>query len=92
MKGAAFSGHMTVAILLQILDDVRSGITEVLVHPGLPDESLRTQYCHWEGFSWGSDLQAVTDPQVIARCLREDITLTNFAKLTKSHSHPIPLQ
>lgn len=84
MRGAAFSGHMTVAILLRILDDVRSEITEVLVHPGLSDEGLRTRYRHWDGFSWGSDLQAVTDPRVIERCLHGDIALTSFAGLAES--------
>jgi predicted glycoside hydrolase/deacetylase ChbG (UPF0249 family) len=84
MRGTAFSGHMTVLNLLRILDNARSGITEVLVHPGLSNESLRTRYRHWDGFSWDSDLQAVTDPRVIARCFKGDITLTSFARLIKS--------
>ena len=83
MRGTTFSGHMTVATLLQILNDVQSGVTEVLVHPGFPDESLRNRYSHWEGFIWGSDLQAVTDPRVIARCSKEDIKLVSFRNLNR---------
>jgi hopanoid biosynthesis associated protein HpnK len=78
-RGFAFSGRLTTERLLAILDTLRPGLTEVMVHPGLPDEDLQHRYRHW-GFKWEAEFRALTDPLVIARCQRRDFTLTSFAR------------
>ncbi|MFQ5803912.1 MAG: ChbG/HpnK family deacetylase [Candidatus Methylomirabilales bacterium] len=79
VKGFAFSGRMTTSRLLAILETLRPGLTEVMVHPGLPDEDLRRRYCGWGDFNWETELHALTDPLVVARCRRGDFTPTSFA-------------
>jgi hopanoid biosynthesis associated protein HpnK len=78
VRGFAFSGQMTPVRLLSILKTIGPGLTEIMVHPGLPDEDLRKCYRQWKGFSWEQDYEAVTDPSVIKFCAEGGITLTNF--------------
>ena len=80
VRGFAFSGRMTRSRLLEILGTLRPGLTEVMVHPGLPNEDLRRQYWAWGDFGWEAELYALTDPLVAARCQQGDFTLTNFAE------------
>ena len=79
MRGFAFSGRMTAPRLLSILNNVHPGLTEVMVHPGLPDEDLRRRYVKWKGFSWEEDLEAVTNREVIDLCRAGGFTLSSFA-------------
>lgn len=78
VRGFAVSGRMTTPHLLAILESLRPGLTEIMVHPGVFNTDLQERYRHWE-FRWESELRALTDPQVIARCRYGDIALTNFA-------------
>ncbi len=78
VRGFAFSGRMTTSRLLAILETLPPGLTEVMVHPGLPDEGLRRRYWEWGDFGWETELRALTDPLVVARCRRGDFTLTSF--------------
>ncbi|MFQ5801323.1 MAG: ChbG/HpnK family deacetylase [Candidatus Methylomirabilales bacterium] len=79
VRGFTFSGRMTTSCLLAILETLRPGVTEVMVHPGIPDEDLRGRYREWEDFGWEAELRALTDPLVVERCRRGDFTLTSFA-------------
>ena len=79
IRGAALSGRMTISRLLEIIDSLRPGLTEVIVHPGLRNEELRRRYPGWGGFDWESDLRAVTDREVLSRCQRGDFVLASFA-------------
>ncbi len=80
VRGFAFSGHMTTQRLLAILETPRPGLTEVMVHPGLPDRDLKHRYSRWGAFGWESELRTLTDPRVIARCRSGDFTLTSFVE------------
>jgi len=79
LGGLAFSGRMTAPRLLSILNNVDPGLTEVMVHPGLPDEDLRRRYIQWNGFSWEQDFEAVTNRDVVDLCRGGRLTLTSFA-------------
>ncbi len=79
LRGCSYSGHMTTSRLLEILDSLQPGLTEVMVHPAFPSVDLRRQYWGWEGFDWGSELNALTDPRVLSRCRRGDFVVTSFA-------------
>jgi predicted glycoside hydrolase/deacetylase ChbG (UPF0249 family) len=78
VRGFAFSGRLTTSRLLAILATLRPELTEIMVHPGIPDEDLQQRYRQWE-FEWEAELRALTDPQVVARCRDGDFTLTSFA-------------
>jgi predicted glycoside hydrolase/deacetylase ChbG (UPF0249 family) len=78
VRGFSFSGHMTPLRLLSILNSVEPGLTEVMVHPGMPDPDLRQRYAGWGGFGWYGDLQALTDTEVLEVCRRGDFVLCNF--------------
>lgn len=80
VRGFAFSGRMTPARLLSILKTIGPGLTEIMVHPGLPDEDLRRRYQQWKGFSWEQDYNAVTNAAVIEFCAEEGVTLTSFVR------------
>lgn len=77
-RGFAFSGHMTAPRLLSILKNVGPGLTEIMVHPGLPDEDLRKRYARWKGFSWEQDFEAVTNSEVVELCRRGEFALASF--------------
>jgi hopanoid biosynthesis associated protein HpnK len=79
LGGLSFSGRMTVPRLLAILNSVSPGLTEIMVHPGLPDEDLRRRYVKWKGFSWEQDFEAVTNSEVIDLCRGGEFTLASFA-------------
>jgi predicted glycoside hydrolase/deacetylase ChbG (UPF0249 family) len=80
VRGSAFSGRLTTARLLSILETLRPGMTEILVHPGIQNEDLLRRYGHWE-FDWAAELRALTDALVITRCRRGDFTLTRFSEM-----------
>jgi len=79
VRGFAFSGGMTAPRLLSILNNVGPGLTEIMVHPGLPDEDLRRRYARWKGFSWEQDFEAVTNSEVIGLCQGDGFVLASFA-------------
>jgi hopanoid biosynthesis associated protein HpnK len=83
VRGFAFSGHMTAPRLLSILNDIDPGLTEIMVHPGLPDEDLRKRYPQCEGFSREQDFEAVTNREVIDLCRVGAFTLASFAGLQR---------
>jgi len=79
--GFAFSGRLTTSRLIAILETLRPGLTEVVVHPGIPDKDLKQRYRHWE-FEWEAELRALIDPLVLARCRRGDFTLSSFSGMS----------
>lgn len=84
LRGFAFSGRLTTSRLLAILETLPPGLTEVVVHPGLPDKDLRSRYCGWGDFGWEAELLALTDPRVVARCRQGDFALTSFARASQN--------
>lgn len=79
VKGAELSGRMTGDALLRLLGGVRTGLTEILVHPGEDDPDLHRRYGHWYWFDWRAELEAVTDERVQACCRQGTVQLTRFS-------------
>ena len=79
VRGTEFSGRMTGDLLLHLLQTVRPGLTELLVHPGEGDPDLAQRYGHWRGFDWAGELAAVTDERVRAYCHQGAVLLTRFS-------------
>jgi len=76
VKGVLNSGRMTEAYILNILDGLQDGITEIYFHPGiLPDEEITRRmpdYRHAE------ELAALTSPLVKQKIRQLGIQLKNY--------------
>jgi predicted glycoside hydrolase/deacetylase ChbG (UPF0249 family) len=62
--------------LLELLDDLQPGLTELMVHPGYSDDEAAS----WDSYTWPREreLAALTDRKVRARLSAGDLTLTHF--------------
>lgn len=76
VKGLLNSGRMTEDYLLNALDILQEGLTEIYFHPGChPDDELRhwmPDYCH------EAELSALTSPRVKEKTARLGIRLRNY--------------
>ena len=65
--------------LLALLDRLESGVTELMVHPGYPDDALKG----WVRYGAGREreLAGLTSAAVRARLARGDIALVGFGEL-----------
>ncbi|MDF2568472.1 MAG: chbG [Sporomusa sp.] len=79
--GMLAGGSMEEGFLLNIINSLPSGITEIMVHPGLDNDILSPVF-PW-GYHWQKELAAVTSPRV-ADCLKQrEIELVSFASVNK---------
>jgi hopanoid biosynthesis associated protein HpnK len=65
--------------LLAILEKLPEGTTEIMVHPGLDNETLDAAY-HW-GYQWQAELEALRSPEVLALLKQKQIALINYRDL-----------
>jgi len=84
VKGVLNSGRMTGEYLLNILDDLKDGLTEIYFHPGiLPDDEIRRRmpdYRHMD------ELAAITSPAVSGKLKGLSIELVNYRGDRKEHA------
>jgi hopanoid biosynthesis associated protein HpnK len=83
VKGLNQSGRMTASALLDILECVEPGLTEIMVHPGTDNRELQRLYCSgpWRGFDWEGELAALLDWRVVERCRNGAFRLARFGNL-----------
>jgi chitin disaccharide deacetylase len=74
MVGLFESGALTEERLLNMLDELPDGVSELLCHPGRVDQACRERYGHWN-FQWEDELRALTSPLVRERLLANGIQL-----------------
>lgn len=75
--GVVAAGGLTVEKLTRILDDVE-GLTELVCHPGLGDETLGAAY-DW-GYGWDRETAALCDPRMRSALGARGIGLTGFSR------------
>jgi chitin disaccharide deacetylase len=63
LTGLFESGVLTENRLLNIVDSIRSGTTELVCHPGKEDAPCRERYAHWD-YHWEAELKALTSHAV----------------------------
>jgi len=80
--GMLAGGSMEERLLLNIINNLSAGITEVMVHPGIDEAALNSIF-NWQ-YHWQQELQAVTSCQVASRLQQENIELVSFARLSNS--------
>jgi len=59
--GIAHSGHNTVEIVLNELQDSRAQTIELVVHPAFSTDSLRSRYGHWN-YDWEAERTMLMNP------------------------------
>ena len=78
--GLAWTGGWTKGALLDILDDLPPGCTELMVHPGktmgLAQEPTRLVESREE------ELRILTDPEIKQRCCDLNVRLENYRDLS----------
>lgn len=74
--GAALSGFLTPELLLETLETLPVGLTELMVHPG-----TKAAESGFEGPDREREVQALTDPRVKPMLKKLGIELTHFGKL-----------
>jgi hopanoid biosynthesis associated protein HpnK len=76
VKGVLNSGRMTEGYILDILDGLKDGLTEIYFHPGiLPDPEISRRM---PDYRHGEELAAITSPVVRERLKELQITVTNY--------------
>ncbi len=65
--------------MLKLIENLRDGTTEVMLHPGT-DNKILQDFCQWN-HDFEAELAAVTSPKVLAALEAENISAVNFAAL-----------
>lgn len=76
VKGVHNSGRMTEEYLLNIIDDLQDGLTEIYFHPGImPDAEI---LCRMPCYRHQEELAAITSPLVKQRLQQLQIQVQNY--------------
>ncbi len=65
--------------MLKLIDNLRGGTTEVMLHPGT-DNKILQDFCQWE-HDFEMELAAVTSPRVLSALAEKKISAINFGGL-----------
>ncbi len=65
--------------LLKLIENMREGTTEVMLHPGTDNKILR-DFCSWE-HDFEAELNAVTSEKILNALAEKNISATNFSDL-----------
>ena len=65
--------------LLKLIENMREGTTEVMLHPGCDNKILR-DFCNWE-HDFEAELNAVTSEKILNALAEKNISATNFSDL-----------
>ncbi len=85
MFGFAHSGHLDIAIMLEMLSMVPEGTYEIMTHPGFDCPQLKLDLpWAFEGFNWTSELSAVMAPQICEAIQAKGLSLMNFSSLKEN--------
>jgi hopanoid biosynthesis associated protein HpnK len=78
--GFFYGGRMMKENLIRTLNDLRGDVIEIMCHPGLEDQSLRTKYPHWN-YHWEDEFRALTDQAVKDLVAKKMIKLISYRDL-----------
>ncbi len=65
--------------MLKLIENLREGTTEVMLHPGT-DNKILQEFCEWE-HDFEEELAAVTSPKVLSALKEKNIAAINFSEL-----------
>lgn len=78
--GMLAGGNMREEYLINIMNSLPEGVSEVMMHPGLDSEILKKRY-HW-GYHWQDEFSAVVSERVRELVGEKNISLVSFGELT----------
>ena len=82
LLGSDQAGHLTEEAILKLLRKVPTGVSELIVHPGLPDSALKRALPKtYTNYGWEQELAALVSDAVRQQLGQEKITLTNFSAI-----------
>lgn len=70
--------------LCNLIENLREGITEVMIHPGINDKILR-EHCDWQ-HSFEEELNAVTSAKILSLIAQKNISVINFRELSQCNA------
>lgn len=76
-----FGGQATLAVLLDILQSLPEGTTELMCHPAIVDEDLRASSSY--ALPRAREMEVLTSPQAIAATREAGVELVSFAALSR---------
>ena len=79
--GIVAGESVTEKFMLNLIENLKDGTTEVMLHPGRSNEVLK-DFCKWE-HDFEAELDAVTSPKVLKLLEEKNIAAVNFAALEK---------
>ena len=84
VKGMLNSGRMTENYVLNILDDLNEGLTEIYFHPGLLPDSEITR--RMPDYRHSEELAAINSPEILNKLKRLNIKLVNYREDIKLYA------
>ncbi|MDI6780755.1 MAG: ChbG/HpnK family deacetylase [bacterium] len=78
--GAGFSGHMTEENLVEVIDKLPDGVSELMCHPGVAEYDLITKY----NFSWADELRVLISIETRELIQKRGIALVNYDDLSET--------
>ncbi len=82
--GTMYTSKVSLGSFLEILDRVKHGISELMVHPGFVDQELREIFQRMNYSLLSSreqELKVLLNPEIVSRIRRLGIELINYRKL-----------
>lgn len=77
--GMLAGGNLREEFLLNIIDSLPAGVSEVMIHPGEDDDALKDKF-GWP-YNWQAELEAATSPKVLRKISEKSIELISFRDL-----------
>ncbi len=77
--GIVAGESVTEKFMLNLIENLREGTTEVMLHPGTENSTLKN-FCQWE-HDFEAELNAVTSPKVLKLLDEKKIAAVNFSAL-----------
>lgn len=81
-----FGPGATLEALLEVLDGLAPGVTELMCHPGRVDAALRAGSSYVEERE--RELELLTDSRILAAARHRDVRLVHFGSLCGGHRQP----
>lgn len=78
--GIVAGESVTETFMLKLIENLRGGTTEVMLHPGTDNQTL-CGFCQWN-HDFEAELAAVTSPKVLSALADKNISAVNFGGLS----------
>ena len=81
------SGNLSEQQILDLIEGLKPGVTELMTHPGHESPFLRARLNGYRNFSWESELQTLVSPAIRDRIEARNIQLCSFSEAGRLRSN-----